>query len=260
VLFQEAHARFPNARTLRGIGMASFELRDYVDAYMLLGEALDSDVRPLPGRLRNQTLDLRQRAASFLGHLFIETVPEDARVTIDLEPMMPDREGNIYVNAGEHSIQVEADGFEPVSQQFTVEGGEGKRLRIVLREIPPPPPPPPPEEPSPWPMILLSTGGAFLVATGIGLGWYVNRKNEVNECATAEADPMFSCTNLGTLEGQRDGALGFTLAMATVALAAGATGFILWLTDDSGEDEEADDAARAFCAPGFAGVACAGRF
>ncbi len=258
VLFQEAHARFPNARTLRGIGMASFELRDYVDAYLTLGEALDSEVRPLPRRMRAQTVALRERAASFLGHLYVETVPTDASVTLDLEPVMPDRQGNIYVNSGDHSLAVEAEGYEPQTLRFTVEGGEGKHLRVVLHQIPPPPPPPPPPEPSPWPWILLPTAGAFVAATSIGLGWYVNRKNEADKCAAADADPMFRCTNLGTLAGQRDGALGFTLAMATVALAAGITGLVLFFTDDA-RDEEPGEAA-ALCMPGLGAVVCAGRF
>jgi hypothetical protein len=241
--------------------MASFELRDYVEAYLTLRDALESDVRALTDRQRGETEELRDRAGSFLGHLFVETVPELAEVTIDLEPMTPDPDGNIYVNVGEHSIQVVADGYVPQTQRFMVEGGEGKRIRIVLEEIPPPPPPPPPEEPSPWPLILMSTGGAFLVATGVGVGWYVNRKNETQKCVDAENDPMFGCTNLGTLEGQRDAALAFTLVMAGIALSAGMTGLILWLTDDTGDPEEPDgDAARAFCAPSLGAVVCAGRF
>src|SRR5689334_12069641 len=46
-LFRQAHASFPNARTLRGMGMASFELRDYPEALGELGAALTDDRRPL---------------------------------------------------------------------------------------------------------------------------------------------------------------------------------------------------------------------
>src|SRR4051812_11159906 len=35
-LFRRAHELSPNARTLRGIGMASFELREYVEALRAL--------------------------------------------------------------------------------------------------------------------------------------------------------------------------------------------------------------------------------
>ena len=36
-LFRQAHEKSPTARTLRGIGMCSFELRDYVEAARALG-------------------------------------------------------------------------------------------------------------------------------------------------------------------------------------------------------------------------------
>ncbi|MCZ7679746.1 MAG: sigma 54-interacting transcriptional regulator [Sandaracinaceae bacterium] len=45
-LFLRAHDLAPNARTLRGVGMASFEMRDYVEAYRALSSSLDETVRP----------------------------------------------------------------------------------------------------------------------------------------------------------------------------------------------------------------------
>jgi hypothetical protein len=48
-LFAKAHAIFPNARTLRGMGMMEFELRDYAAGAEQLEQALASQVRPLAG-------------------------------------------------------------------------------------------------------------------------------------------------------------------------------------------------------------------
>ena len=58
VFFRQAHEAFPNARTERGIGMVSFELRDYTDAVRHLTRALDDPRRPglrsrRPARQRN---------------------------------------------------------------------------------------------------------------------------------------------------------------------------------------------------------------
>ena len=39
-LFRQAHDKSPTARTLRGIGMCSFEMRDYVEAARALGASL----------------------------------------------------------------------------------------------------------------------------------------------------------------------------------------------------------------------------
>ena len=46
-LFRQAHEKPPTARTLRGIGMCSFELRDYVEATRALGASLRETRRPL---------------------------------------------------------------------------------------------------------------------------------------------------------------------------------------------------------------------
>src|SRR5437868_2687260 len=46
-LFRRAHDLSPNARTLRGIGMASFELREYVEALRSLEGSLADKRRPL---------------------------------------------------------------------------------------------------------------------------------------------------------------------------------------------------------------------
>ena len=51
--FRRAHAVSPNARTLRGLGVTEFELRNYGESAELLQQALDSDVKPLEGKLRS---------------------------------------------------------------------------------------------------------------------------------------------------------------------------------------------------------------
>jgi hypothetical protein len=59
---RRAHAIFPNARTLRGLGMVEFELRSYVQSVQLLEQALAASVKPLDGKLRTDTEALLARA------------------------------------------------------------------------------------------------------------------------------------------------------------------------------------------------------
>ena len=67
-LFRQAHESPPTARTLRGIGMCSFELRDYVEATRSLGASLRDTRRPLTERSRNGTRRLLlARAHTFVG-------------------------------------------------------------------------------------------------------------------------------------------------------------------------------------------------
>jgi tetratricopeptide (TPR) repeat protein len=58
VLFRRAHEINPNARTLRGIGMASFELRDYVAAVRTLSAALVETRKPLSAEQRTHAQGL----------------------------------------------------------------------------------------------------------------------------------------------------------------------------------------------------------
>jgi hypothetical protein len=60
--FLRAHAVYPNARTLRGLGKVEFELRDYRRATEYLEAALSSPVRPLPPDLRDEVQRLLTRA------------------------------------------------------------------------------------------------------------------------------------------------------------------------------------------------------
>jgi hypothetical protein len=54
-LFTQAHELYPNATTLRGLGIAALELGQYDRAASLLERALASGVRPLSPALRAQT-------------------------------------------------------------------------------------------------------------------------------------------------------------------------------------------------------------
>src|SRR5262245_443922 len=54
VAFRKAHALYPNARTLRGIGMVAFEIRDYVDAARQLELALAEPRRALDETQRRE--------------------------------------------------------------------------------------------------------------------------------------------------------------------------------------------------------------
>jgi tetratricopeptide (TPR) repeat protein len=53
--FRRAHEIFPNARSLRGMGMIEFDLRDYRSAMLHLQEALASSSKPLTGKMRTET-------------------------------------------------------------------------------------------------------------------------------------------------------------------------------------------------------------
>ncbi len=98
--FQRAHELWPNARTLRGIGMARFELGDHAGAAEALEAALTSNVVPLAGELRSDAQRLLREALARVGRLHLEIEPRTAQVTMDGVPKQTAPERPIIVAPG----------------------------------------------------------------------------------------------------------------------------------------------------------------
>lgn len=127
--FLAAHELFPNARTFRGLGFVAFEQRHYVEAVPLLAQSLASDVRPLEGRLREETEALLLRARGYTGALHLVLTPADAHAQVDDVPV--DTAAPIVLNAGDHQLAVAAEGF--VSQRRSVQITGGRQLDLEVR-------------------------------------------------------------------------------------------------------------------------------
>ena len=135
--FRRAHALFPNARTLRGLGMVEFELRNYGECVRLLDEALASSIKPLDERLRADTEGLLTRARRYLGEVHVETEPTLATVTVDGTSMALGPGGSILLEVGEHTLEVQAPGRNPERRVVQVKGGERTHLRVSLAPLQP---------------------------------------------------------------------------------------------------------------------------
>jgi tetratricopeptide (TPR) repeat protein len=133
-LLLKAHALFPNARTLRGLGLAEFELRNYPAAVEYLKQALASSVRPLDESLRAQTEQALARALDYTALVRIRVEPAHATVSIDgtaveLDPTTPTR-----LAVGKHLLEANADGYEKLSRSLELTGGEEQSLRLTLHK------------------------------------------------------------------------------------------------------------------------------
>ena len=150
-LFAEAHALYPNARTLRGLGMTAFELRSYHESIAYLTEALASQVKPLDGSLRSETERLLARAERFVGKLNLTLTPSDARVLLDGNPIARIEGAPLVLEVGEHTLEFQADGYHTESRSLYVKGRETETWNVALNAIPAAPAPvvatvPPPDE------------------------------------------------------------------------------------------------------------------
>ena len=108
VLFGQAHAAFPNARTLRALGLMDFELKNYRACMQELQAALVSAERPLSGSLRSRTEQVLRRARAFLGayKLRFEPKPSELELRVDSAPAVVDEHGKLWLKlrspAGRH--------------------------------------------------------------------------------------------------------------------------------------------------------------
>jgi hypothetical protein len=152
-LFEKAHALFPNARTLRGMGMAEFELRNYPSSIYFLEQSLGAPAKPLTPELRAETEQLLGRARSFVGRVIFELVPADATLALNgtIMPLGPG--GALSLIAGSYVALVRADGYSDEERSLHVAAGETQVFRVELRKPAPPPlaaaPPPAATAPAP---------------------------------------------------------------------------------------------------------------
>lgn len=192
-LFLSAHALYPNARTLRGIGMSSFELRDYTEAVHTLEESLVSPRRPLTDEQRSQVTELLGRARAFVGRYAVPVAPAGARFYLDGEHVevpegWPSSVGHVLLALGEHQVAIRLDDGRSTTARVTVRGNTDTALDIDLAPLAPqtttPPPsyaassgasssttvPPAPSGPDMTPWIVAGTGAGVAVVGAILLG------------------------------------------------------------------------------------------
>lgn len=171
-LFRRAHERAPNARTLRGIGMASFELRQYSVALRALTASLGETRLPLTEEQRTHVEDLIARARNFVTRVQLEVSPAAARVRLDGSELMRESDGTILLDSGHHVFDGSADGYQPRSMSFDAQGGEEASLALDLTAVPTVPAPQP-TVPQPDEGLLLvsvtlfATSGLALAASGV---------------------------------------------------------------------------------------------
>jgi tetratricopeptide (TPR) repeat protein len=133
-LFAEAHRLYPNARTLRGLGMTAFELRSYRESIAYLSEALASLVKPLDGSLRAETERLLARAERFVGKLNLEVNPASAEVLLDGNPVQVAAGTPLVLEVGEHSLEFRAEGYSTETRSLYVKGHEIETWTVVLNK------------------------------------------------------------------------------------------------------------------------------
>ncbi len=264
-LFQKAHSIRPSARTLRGMGLAAFKARRYVDAIQWFSEALESSVQPLTKSMRSKIEPMLARAEKAVGFYELELAPDD----IDIEDLAIEVDGRAAVidgtrlklDPGERELVAMVDGFEEFTRSLDVTGGDNGTLRMELKPIlsgesdpsslPTPADEGETDEPAapgswqtellPWILVgagggLAVTGGVLLALTAKDISTVENADGDLEEIEAAQDRvPLFSTLGFG---------------LAAVGVAAAGTGVVLLvLNDESAGEAEANRKTRVVVAP-----------
>jgi hypothetical protein len=256
-LFAQAHAVLPNARTLRGMGMAAFELREYADALRHLRAALASKERPLTADQRAHAEGLLRRANAYVGSFVVMVRPPEASLRVNGAPAVLEPDGTLLLSLGRHELTARCPTCQDLTQTVVVRGGETGTLvlelesRVLEASVAPGAQDAAEASPQPastrggagWLLGGAGVAAASAVATGL---WWANRRQELTLC---EAPNL--CANQDALERQRRAALGMTVGLGLGAVALAVTGTAFMLSARRGRSE------RAWaCAPGVLGGAC----
>lgn len=271
--FRKAHQVYPNARTFRGIGMASFELRDYVTAVRSLTAALDEQRKPLSPDQRKETQDLIDRCRLFVAVYTLKISPPEAQATVDANPVELEPDGSVMLGLGVHTIEARLKGYRTRSLSVPVRGGERKELQITLEPVstairqpqvgaspsggaladPTPPPPAKKIGSTVW----FVAGGAAAAAT-VAAGIYWGQQfSELSACRNPPAgvtpDP---CKNESTIKMQWNAGA----AMTVVAGAATISFVTLGILARRSEAEQSKRRSDLACYPGLLSFSCVHSF
>jgi len=271
--FRKAHQVYPNARTYRGIGMASFELRDYVTAVRSLTAALDEQRKPLSPDQRKETQDLIERCRLFVAIYTLKISPPEAQATVDANPVELEPDGTLMLGLGVHTIEARLKGYRTRSLSVPVRGGEHKELQITLelaatatRQVQASSalpsnagsaePTSPPASKQISSTVWFAGGGVAAVATaGAGIYWG-GQFSELSSCKNPPQGVPRPCKNESTIKMQWNAGA----AMTIVAGAAAVTFVTLGILARRDEAESSKRHGDLACYPGLLSLSCVRSF
>jgi hypothetical protein len=137
--FRAAHQMAPNPSVLFNIGLTEKALYRYADAsrtlerYLIEGNQMGAKLTP---EKRQQVVQLIEEMKSLLAPLRFLLVPASARVTVDGRPMTTAADGSLSLAAGNHVVDVSADGYESQRREIIVVAGVPASHEFQLRLIP----------------------------------------------------------------------------------------------------------------------------
>jgi hypothetical protein len=138
-LFERAFELRPNARVLRGMGVAAFRLERYSEAYRSLTESLKHPVQPLTETQQEEVTGLLSWMETSLSCIKLRWTPaEPAHFELLVDGNVL-RESTLWLSAGTHHVAVHAPGFGAVERTLTLAPEQHEVIELTLSKREPPP-------------------------------------------------------------------------------------------------------------------------
>jgi hypothetical protein len=135
-LFGRAHELNPNARTLRGMGLAAFENRKYTLALTQLQSALTDTRNPLSASQREQVKSVIERASIFVARVQLRVSPADMELKLDGAVIVRPESDELLLDPGDYLISGSAPGYKSANVRVKAEGGTHKQVDLDLDREP----------------------------------------------------------------------------------------------------------------------------
>ena len=274
-LFERAHQMQPSARTLRAIGLASFEEKRYVAALTALREALQMPVKPLTAKQRREVEDAIRRAEPFVVQYTLELTPEGAQVQVDGAAGVV-IDGKLQLDPGGHELVISAEGYEAVQRRMVAESRADATLRVRLQPagaggaegettvVPGPSgatnTPPAEGGLSTIQYVGIGVGAAGVLSLGASLYFAISAKSKYDDSGCADG----GCRDEAAKELNDDALVAGDIATVTaivglVAAAAGTT-LLIWNPSSEAPGESARLQVTPLVSPTRVGGVVGGRF
>jgi hypothetical protein len=259
-LFARAHALNPSARTLRGLGLAAFESRNYALALGYMRAALADPRRPLTREQRAELEQASARSASFVARVVLVLQPASATFTLDGNPAQLDAHQELLLDPGDHELLVSAPGHEQRSVLLRAAAGTSRRLAVALTPLSAPALTAA-HEPEPGQLRYTWVAAAGVPVFGaLALGIWLTGQGELGEIED-DCRAMGGCSEPEIARRADDAGLSSRATWTSVCLmltgAAAGTAAALYLIESRAGDERAPSATLSV---GPGAVALRGRF
>lgn len=138
-LFELAFELRPNARVLRGMGIAAMRLERYSEAYRTLTSSLKHPAQPLTASQKEEVTGLLSWMETSLGCITLRWTPaEPARYELLVDGKVL-QESTLWLTAGTHHVAVHAPGFGAVERTLTLAPEQHEVIELTLSKREPAP-------------------------------------------------------------------------------------------------------------------------